>query len=338
VSASRGLRVAVAGATGILGGEVLSVLDERRFPVSELLPIATERSAAEAVEFQGESFEVVARAPSLRGVDLLLLCAPPAASLDLVRAALRESVRCIDLSGALAGSPDVPLAAADLDPSPEALRSPVLAAPAGPALAWALALAPLSAAAGIVRVVGTGVESASAGGRQGLESLSSESIALFNQQDLPDPSVFSQPVAFDCIPAVGEIEADSGEGATAHERILARDVRRLVGPSLQVAVTTLRVPTFTGSGASLAIELARPLAPEDAARLLAKAPGLALWEGELLGPTTRAVAGSDVVGIGRVRRDPSTAQGLLLWLAADTLRLCAVNGVRLAEARIAAAP
>ena len=333
MSASRGLRVAIAGATGTLGSELLAVLDERRFPVSDLRPIASERSLPDAVEFQGETFDVETGTPSLRGVDLIFLCAPPGASLDLVRVALRESVACIDLSGALSGSSDVPLVVADLSPTREALRSPVLAAPAGPALAWALALAPIARAVGLVRVIGTGLESASTAGRAGIEALSSESVALFNQQDVPESSPFVQPIAFNCLPGLGEVDA---AGDTAHERAVARDLRRLLGEAVHVAVTTVHVPVFTSSGAALAVETERPLDVADARVRLAKAPGVEGFDGDLVGPSTRAAAGRDVVLVGRLRRDPSTERGLLLWVSADLVRLAAVNGVRLAESRMTA--
>ncbi|HKE11631.1 MAG TPA: aspartate-semialdehyde dehydrogenase, partial [Myxococcota bacterium] len=101
----RALRVAVAGATGTLGGELLSELDARRFPLGELVPLATQRSAGDAIEFRGEVYDVGTNASRLRGVDLAFLCAPPAGSLEIARRALHECVPCIDLSGALCGSP-----------------------------------------------------------------------------------------------------------------------------------------------------------------------------------------------------------------------------------------
>lgn len=333
MSASRGLRVAVAGATGALGSEVLAVLGERDFPVREVVAFGSEESDASDAEFLGEPVEIARDAAALRRADVLFLCAPPGPSLDLVRVALRESVPCLDLSGALAGSSDVPLLAADLGLDATALHSPVVAAPAGPALAWSLVLAPLAREVGLVRVVGTGLESASAGGRRGIESLSAETIALFNQQDVPEPTVFPQPIAFDCIPGLGDVDEN---GITRHERDVTRDLHRLLGEGVRIAVTTVRVPVFAGAAASLSIETERAIAPGSAVALLAKAPGLEAWADELPGPPTRAVAGRDCVLFGRVRRDPSAERGLLLWLAADALRLAALNGVRLAEARFRA--
>lgn len=328
----RSLRVAVAGATGTLGSELLAALDARRFPVESLLPLATERSGGDGVEFQGEVYAIETNPERLRGCDLALLCAPPAASLELVRLALRFEVPCIDLSGALAPQPAVPLLVADVAAPAEALRQPVIAAPANAALAWALVLAPLGRAAALRRVIGTALTSVSGGGRLGIEALSSETIALFNQQELSEPPHFGRPVAFDLLPAVGDVEQD---GATAMESCLARDLRRLLGDDVRAAVAGVRVPTFAGDAATLCVETAEAIDPRQARELLAKAPGVELWDVDAEGPNTRACAGRDVVLVGRLRRDPSCDHGLLLWLAADTLHLAAVNGVKLAEARFA---
>jgi len=330
----RALRVAVAGATGTLGGELLSVLDARRFPLGELVPLATQRSAGDAIEFRGEVYAVGTDPSRLRGVDLAFLCAPPVGSLEIARRALHECVPCIDLSGALCDSPDVPLLVADLDPTAEALLQPVLSSPASPALGWAIVLRPLDCAAGLRRVTATSVHSASSGGRLGIEALSSETIALFNQQDPPEPTVFGYPVAFDCVPAIGEPEPG---GATTFESALARDLQRVLGTHVAIAATALRVPTFSGDGAALALEFERALPPDEARAALAKAPGVELWDSVRPGPATRATTGREDVLVGRLRADPTQERGLMLWLAADSVRLAATNAVKLAEARLALA-
>jgi aspartate-semialdehyde dehydrogenase len=330
----RALRIAVAGATGTLGGELLSVLDARRFPVGELVPLATPRSAGDAIEFRGEVYDISTDAARLRGVDLAFLCAPQVGSVELVRRALHECVPCIDLSGCLSGNSEVPLLVAELEPAPEALRQPVLSSPASPALAVAIVLRPLDRAARLRRVIATSVHSASSGGRLGIESLSSETIALFNQQDPPEPTVFGQPVAFDCVPSVGDLEPG---GATGFESALVRDLQRVMGGHVGVVSTALRVPTFSGDGVALALEFELPLTPEEARSALAKAPGVELWEGEVPGPGTRAATGRDSVLVGRLRLDPTREHSLMLWLAADSVRLAAANAVKLAEARFALA-
>ncbi len=327
-----GWRVAVVGATGALGSEVLSVLEERRFPVRELVLVAGPRSAGDAIDFRGEPYPVAGELPDPDRLDWIFLCAPPAVCLDLAPAALRGAGATVDLSGGLAGQAGVPLLVAGAHAPREALAQPLVSTPAGPALAWILALAPLQREFGLRRVVGTALEAASGSGRRGIEALSSESIALFNQQDPPAPQVFGHPVAFDCMSGLGEPEPD---GATRAEAALAAAVRRVLGGKVAVAATAVQVPTFCGDGGSLALEIERPAAVEAARAVLRDAEGVRLWE-EGSGPTTRGTTGRDVVQVGRVRRDPSCAGGILLWLAADTLRLAAANAVRLAEARLRA--
>lgn len=333
-----GHRIAVAGATGALGQEVIRILEERRFPLAELIPFATDRSLGEEVEIFGDVIPVLTEPPVLRGLDLLIICTPAGAALELVRGALHAEVPCIDCSGAMAASPEVPLYVADLC-HPKAVKGvPLVAAPASAALAWAHVLAALEGSAGLSRVVGTLVCSASSAGRRGIEVLSSETIGMLNQK-FPDPSeVFETPVAFDCVP----FAEDGAEGtedqpedfAATTERALIRDLERLVSPDLSVAVTALRIPTFAGDGSTLAVETGEAISPERARAIFEKVPGLELSGDGESGPSTRDTAGRDVVRVGRVRRDPSLEKGLLLWLTADLLRLAAMNAVKLAETRL----
>lgn len=328
---SRDLRVVLVGATGVLGSEVLAVLSESSLEIGELVPVATDRSLGQEIEFRGRLHPVETELPELEGVDLLFLCAPAAASLDVARRAIRAGLPCIDASGALAAAGDLPLAVAALDPPPHPDESPLLVAPPGSALAWSLALAPLAARAGLRCATGVAIEAASWGGRQGIESLYQESIAIFNQEELPTPEVFGRPVAFDCIPALGEV-ASGGE--TGHEALLAGCVARVLGEGTRVVATVVQAPAFIGFGTSLAIETREPIDPKQAEELLWQAPGVELWRGEASGQTLRAAAGRDVVLVGRVRRDPTHDSGLLLWLASDVLRLAAANAVQLAVAHL----
>jgi aspartate-semialdehyde dehydrogenase len=325
------LRVAVVGATGLLGSEVLAVLSQSALEVAELVAVATDRSLGQEIEFRGATHPVETELPDLCEVDLVFLCVPAAASLDLVRRALRAEVAAIDASGALCASADLPLAAPALALPPAADESPLIVTPPGAALACALALAPLAARAGLERVLAFAVEAASRGGRQGIESLYQESIAIFNQEDLPAPEVFGRPVAFDCIPALGV--GDPG-GSTEREALLAGSLARLLGGDVRVAATLIQVPAFVGFGASLAVETRRSLDAKEAEEALAAAPGIELWRGEASGQTLRAAAGRDRVLVGRVRRDPTRESGLLLWIASDVLRLAAANAVEVAVARL----
>jgi aspartate-semialdehyde dehydrogenase len=329
--AHRGHRVAVIGATGTLGSDLAQVLGERGYPVAELIPVATDASLGEEVELQGETRAVLTGDVPLRGVDLVFLCVPPDAAAPWIRQALEAKVPCIDLSGSLAGRDDVPVVAADLHPAAEALRHPLVSCPPGPALALALGLAPLQARFGLRRVVGTVLESASGAGREGIRTLEAEVVALFNQEELPEPTVFAAPVAFDCVPEL-EHPADPhgpGQGETAVVSV----VQRLLGAAVPISLTRVRVPTFAGVGASLALETVEPASPEAVRELLLKAAAVELWDPGAAGPSTRDAVSRSCVLVGRVRRDPSAPGGLLLWLSGDPVRLAASNAVRIAEAR-----
>lgn len=328
---SRGKRIAIAGASGALGREVLSVLSDRRFPVQEIKLFATDRSVGEEFDFGGESFAIEPAPKTLRGLDLLLICTPAAAALDLVRAALHEEVTCIDCSGAMSSSFEVPLYVADLC-APDLIRdAPVVASPAGVSLAWCHVLAAIEGAAGIERVVGTVLYSASRAGRPGIDALSTETLSLLNQKEPPVSDVFPGEVAFDCFAVPGE---QACEGAASCEQDLIRDVQRLVAKEIAISVSAIQVPTFAGDGSSLAVETKRPLSLEHANELFHKAPGLEVRYEHEAGPSTRETAGRDVAVVGRVRSDPSIDNGILLWVTADTLRLAAVNASKIAETRL----
>ena len=325
---TRPLRIGVVGATGGLGSEVLEVLSESSLAIDEIVTVATARSLGHDIEFQGKIYPVLSEPPSLRGLDCVFLCAPAEVSREYAREALRAEVPCVDASGALAGSPEVALSVAAFG-STRGLE-PLLVAPSGPGLALALALRPLQEAAGLSRVVATCLDAASVAGRGGIETLYNESIALFNQEEPPEPEVFGRPVAFDCLPLLGEVDA---AGVSERERATAQGLTRLLGENVRVGLTHLQIPTFVGFAASVALETERVLDPALAEGVLGKAPGIERWDDAPDGATLRAAAGRDAVLVGRVRLDPSSETGLLLWLACDTLRLAASNAVALVSGR-----
>lgn len=325
---SRGKRICVVGATGALGGEVLTALASSALRVSEIVPIATDRSLGTDIEFQGEDYPVQTEMPSLRGIDLLLLCAPASVSLDCARQSLRAEVPCIDLSGAMAGSAEVPLSLGE--PRDEVATAPLIAVPPGACLAWARVLGPLKQAAGLLRIVGTSLEAASVGGRRGIDALYTESLAIFGQSEASDPEVFPGPVAFDCLPGAGS----SAESDAEREAVLADTLARILGARVPLTVTSVQVPAFVGHAAALAIETESDIDLAEAAAVLDKAVGVEVTAAPGSGPTMRAAAGRDVVLVGRLRRDPSRERGLLLWLAADLLKLSAASAVQLSVARL----
>lgn len=321
------VRVAVVGATGALGTEVLAALDGGELAVSGVLPFATDRSLGVSIEFQGEEQPVETEPERLAEAECVFVCTPPAAALEWIAAAVRLDRLVVDLSGALH------VGAARLGVDPAAAGGRVLAPPPGPALAWTRVLAPLHEAVGLRRVVGTAMVSAAGAGRSGIDALQAETVALLGQRESPEPEDGGPPLAFDVLPWMGALGED---GTSESERILGAAVARALGgapPS--IAVTVVRVPTFCGDAATLALEPVAPLAPEQAVALLAGAVDVAVCA-DPREAATRAVAGTAHVQVSRVRRDPSLGDGLLLWLAADSTRLAAMDAVRSVAARLSA--
>ena len=335
-----GLRVGVAGATGALGGELLLALAESRLRVAGLRPFASEGSLGTALEFQGEEFPVALEQEGVAGLDLLFLCAPPAASLAFVRLALLAEVPCIDLSGALVGRAEVPLRVVDVAAraraaTPDAATAPLIAAPDGASLALFRALQPLAAESALRRVVATLFDAASIGGRRGLDALHQESIALFNQQDLPEPEHFDRPVAFDCLPVVGELDRRgrvrprSPPAFRAHAAVprgRERGVLRLGDRGPGAGLRRLRRLRLARDGRADRRAARRPATPGCARSRAQRRPARA---------DAARGTGADAVRVGRLRSAPG---GFALWLVADPLRLAAVHAVALAEARLAERP
>jgi len=318
------------GATGALGSELLAALDELGFPVSSLRVFASEASAATELEFRELQARVEAGPPDLAQTDLVFLCTPPGVALEWIAAALRATVPVFDLSGALAGRSEVPLGIGGWVPAAEILEAPAVATPAGAALAWLRALLPLHRSVGLERVIGISLESVSGRGRAGVETLGGEAVALFNQSDPPTSEVFAQPVAFSCVPEVGTLRA---EGSTSQEQDLGAALSRMLGDRVEVSVTCVQVPTFAGDGAVLHCDLAQAAPLEKLIATFAEAPGVD-FEPDSPAPATRTVAGTPTVRIGRIRHGASRDHSVVLWLAADPLRLAARNAVELALARI----
>jgi aspartate-semialdehyde dehydrogenase len=328
---SAGLRIALAGATGTLGGEVLAVMEEEGLAVAELALYGGERSLGAEIEYMGQRLPVEVDPPQLRHSDLLIVCTKSGPALDLVREALRAEVPCLDCSGSLTASSDVPLVVADLGAHDQVQTAPLITVPTGAALSCALVLSALQRRAGLERVVGTVLHSASAAGRRGIADLSDQTVALLNQQAAADSTAFPFPLAFDCHPHGPE---DDKDALAPSESRIRETLHRLLGPDVGIGLTSVQVPAFAGEASALAVELREPLLAEEAIRVLEAAPGVEVWEADA--PGTRDPVGRDVVLVGRVRTDdslPTPGKGLLIWAAADPVRLAASNAVKVIRSR-----
>ena len=322
--ASSAPRVALIGATGAVGAEILAVLDERRFPVGELRVYASAESEGGEVEFRGDALKLQrVRADEVAACDLVI-CAAPGALSELLPALRRGSARTVDVSGALEGDASVPLFLPGVTPPLDARPSArFLAVPRGVAVGLAIALTPFARAGVLRRATAVTLESASGAGIAAVGELTDHTVQVLNRMsgERSESQVFVQSLAFDCLPQIGALEPS---GDTSEEVALARVLHRLVsGPGLALELTRVRIPTLGGSLAAVHVELAEERSAAQARDLLAAQKRIAILpEGEL--PTPRAALGHDDVAIGRLRAAGTRAAFVL---ALNDLRLGAALGV-----------
>jgi aspartate-semialdehyde dehydrogenase len=337
-----GLKVAVVGATGAVGTEMLRILEAREFPVDELVPMASARSAGRTISFRGR--DVTLRELSLetlRDVDLSLSAAGASVARGFVREAAAVGTVCIDKSSAFRMEPDVPLVVPEVNP--EALEgSPrIIAVPNCTTIVAMMALAPLHRAAGLRSLVLSSYQAVSGAGRDGMRELADQIEKLHDQVEelgrpdvdaLPSGDVFGKTMAFNVLP---KIDAFADDGSTGEEVKTVQESRKILGiADLNVAATCVRVPVPVGHSVSLFARFSRAITPEEARSLLSEAPGVELHDDPNDGvyPSPLEAAGRDEVLVGRIRQAPGHDDSLLLFACGDNLRKgAALNGIQIAE-------
>jgi aspartate-semialdehyde dehydrogenase len=331
------MRVGVVGATGQVGGVMLAVLAERRFPVDELRAFASARSAGSTVTFAGEQVVVedAARA-DYRGLDVVLFSAGAATSRELAPQVAAAGAVVIDNSSAWRMDPEVPLVVAEVNPGAlAAIPKGIVANPNCTTMVAMPVLAPLHREAGLRRVVASTYQAVSGAGRAGVTELDEQVRKVADRApaltfdgravEFPPPAKFAAPIAFNVVPLAGSLVDDE----TDEEHKFRNESRKILGiPDLAVSATCVRVPVYTGHSLALNAEFERDLPPERAREILARAPGVRLVDV----PTPVEAAGTDPSLVGRIRRDPGVAHGLALFVSGDNLRKgAALNAVQLAE-------
>ncbi len=324
--------VAVVGATGLVGQEILAVLAERQFPLTDVRAISSSASEGSRVSFAGQQLRVgVLSEDVLRGAGVVFFAAGSDASSRYAPAAAAAGAVVIDTSGCFADDPAVPLIVPEVNarilPPSSAIRLVTVAG--GAAAALAAVLKPIDEAAGIKTVSAATYEPASRMGHRGVSELGRQTVALLNGQSAKETE-FDRQLAFNCIPAIGDIDS---EGHSAAERALAVSLRRVLDrPELQVVATAVQVPVFFGLGVTAVVETERPLGAADALAVLREAPGLLLAGEEQPYAALLDVVGSDAIHVGRVRGDPTRPTSLCIWAAIDNVRKAgAFNAVTIAE-------
>jgi aspartate-semialdehyde dehydrogenase len=331
------MRVGVYGATGQVGGVMRTLLDERDFPVDEIRYLASARSAGRRLPWRGT--EVVVEDAAMAdpgGLDVALFSIGKGASREIAPRVAAAGAIVIDNSSAWRMDPDVPLVVTEAN-ADELARIPkgIVANPNCTTMAAIPVLAVLHRAAGLCRLVVSTYQAVSGAGGTGVDELDEQLRAGVDKAreltfdgaavHLPAPSVFAEPIAFNVVPLAGALMGDE----TGEEQKLRDESRKILGiPELPVSVTCVRVPVFTGHSLSINAGFSRAISPEEAAALLAKAPGVVVRDV----PTPLVAAGNDPSYVGRFRRDTTVEHGLAFFVSGDNLRKgAALNALQIAE-------
>jgi aspartate-semialdehyde dehydrogenase len=319
--------VAIIGATGVVGRTILSVLEERNFPVGKILPVASDASAGEIVKAFGSRWPVVGIGEiDFDSVDFCFFTAGNRVSSRAIPGALESGCKIIDNTTAFRLDEDVPLVIPEINGNLVRSDTRLVASPNCTASILVMALAPLHAAVGIERVVVTSLQSVSGTGRRALREMMEQVRADLNGGSVA-PSVYPKPIAYNCLPQVGEFTESGYSGE--EEKVAAETRKILSAPGLKIVPTTVRVPVRVGHAVSVSVQLRGELSLADARLLFAQAPGVEIDDGV---PTPLDAAGRDAVLVGRVRLDDTVPNGLLFWAVGDNLRKgAATNCVQIAE-------
>ncbi len=331
---AKSFTVAVVGATGLVGREMLAVLGERGFPVERLIPLASPNSAGSTVTFGGAEHTVrVATPEAIEDAAIVLMSAGAKASAELAPAFAARGAVVIDNSSQWRRDPEVPLVVPEVNANALAGLSArrIIANPNCSTIQMVVALAPLHREAELRRVIVSTYQAVSGKGKHALDELAEQVSGLFNQREVA-PRVFPKRIAFNCIPQVDSFEPD---GFTREEQKMLFETRKILAlPELGVAATCVRVPVFNGHAESVLAEFARPIGAARARELLRAAPGVMLMDEPERGiyPTQLEAEGTDATFVGRLRDDPSAPNSLAFWCVADNLRKgAATNAVQIAE-------
>ena len=330
-----GYRVAVVGATGNVGRELLNILAERQFPADEVAAVASARSTGDVIEF-GDTDEKL-RVSNLEhfdftGYDIALFSAGAAVSRQYAPVAAGQGCTVIDNSSAFRMDPDVPLIVPEVNP--EAIggyrKKNIIANPNCSTAQLVVALKPLHDAATIKRAVVATYQSVSGTGKAGMDELFEQSRNIF-VGDPSEPKVYPKQIAFNVIPHAGDFLED---GSTTEEWKLVVETKKILDPKIKVAATCVRVPVFVGHSEAVNVEFEREISADQAREMLREAPGVMVVDKRESGGYVTPVecVGAYATYVSRIREDPTVDNGLSLWVVSDNLRKgAALNAVQIAE-------
>jgi len=332
----KGYRVAVLGATGLVGDMMIRVLEERDFPVSELLPLASSRSVGKRVEFRGRHIPVIDVATfDFARAQIGLFSAGGEVSREYAPKAAAAGCIVIDNTSEFRYENDIPLVVPEVNPQAigQYKKRGIIANPNCSTIQMVVALKPIHDAVGITRVNVCTYQSVSGAGKEAVDELASQTTALMSGQQPAKPQVIAKRIAFNCVPQIDKFEDN---GYTKEEMKMYWETRKILGDdAILVNATAVRVPVFFGHSEAVAIETRQKITAEAARALLRKAPGIEVLDERKPGgyPTAATEAANrDTVYVGRIREDISHERGLNLWIVSDNIRKgAATNSVQIAE-------
>lgn len=325
-------RVAVLGATGAVGTELLELLEARDFPLAELKLLASARSAGRTLPFKGELLPVEAIDDrSFDQIDIVLASAGASTSRALAAKAVAAGAVVIDNSSAFRMDPSVPLIVPEVNPQAAADHRGIIANPNCTTILLSVAVYPLHQVQPIQRLVAATYQSASGAGARAMEELKVQTQTILNGQ-APEPEIFPYPIAFNLFP---HNSALNEQGYCEEEMKMVNETRKIFGvPDLRVTATCVRVPVLRAHSEAINLEFDQPFSVEKAREILAQSPGVKLvedWKANYF-PMPIEASGRDEVLVGRIRQDLSHPCGLELWLCGDQIRKgAALNAVQIAE-------
>jgi len=328
---------AIVGATGLVGKEMLNILEERDFPVRELHLLASERSQGKTMTFRGEEIPVsILDENSFQGVDICLFSAGGTISEKFAPIAAQAGGVVIDNTSAFRMDPDIPLVVPEVNPQAIALYESkgIIANPNCSTIQMVVALKPIHDVAKIKRIVVSTYQAVSGAGKEALDELETQIREILNLCE-PTITVFPHQIAFNCLP---QIDVFLENGYTKEEMKMVNETKKILDPNIEVTATTVRVPVFYGHSESVNIETEIKITPKQVRELLSQAAGVELVDEPLYKeyPLAIAAAGKDATFVGRIREDFSIPNGINMWIVSDNLRKgAALNAVQIAEILIA---
>jgi len=333
---SKNFRVAIVGATGLVGETLIEVLKERDFPVSELHLVASNRSLGKRYEFQGKSLAIKELASfDFSTVDIGFFSAGGEVSREYAPKAAAAGCIVIDNTSEFRYDDDVPLIVPEVNPHTigQYKNRGIIANPNCSTIQLVVALKPIHDAVGIERINVATYQSVSGAGKEAVEELVQQSIALLSGKGPVEPHVIPKQIAFNCVPHIDRFEDN---GYTREEMKIVWETRKILeDPTIRINATAVRVPVFYGHSEAVSIETRARITAEEARALLQKAPGVEVLDDPRDGgyPTAATEAANrDTVCVGRIRQDASTDRGLNLWVVADNVRKgAATNSIQIAE-------